>query len=142
MAFCGYYPLLTYETDPDLRSIYLKSLRRTWEIERPERNPWWNFTACAFLDGDCGLDDSVRTLRELHWDQVNWGRDNRGLAGVRADPEDPAQSLEVPPYERISIQRWNADPYSLVSGENGEKEGDGVLFLLPYWMGRLHRFIP
>ena len=43
LAFLSYYPLLQYETDPELRKVYQESLERSWQIERPERNPLWNF---------------------------------------------------------------------------------------------------
>ena len=42
LAFLSYYPLLRYETDPHLLEIYKESLERSWQIERPERNPLWN----------------------------------------------------------------------------------------------------
>ncbi len=116
LAFCAYYPLLKYETNPKLSIIYKRSLSRTWEIERPERNPWWNFTYCVFIGGDCAAPDSLRTLTEIPLDQLN-----RKKAGV-------------------SLQRWNGNPYS-DSGGGGNIEGDGALFLLPYWMGRHHGFI-
>ncbi len=144
LAFCAYYPLLKYETDPKLRAIYHKSLDATWRIERPERNPWWNFTFCAFIGEDCAIDDSIRTLRELSWEQINWRRENILRKDVRFDPNSPAghpQSLEVLPYNEITILRWNGNPYQLDSGGNGEIEGDGVIFLLPYWIGRYYKFI-
>ncbi|MGH9936861.1 MAG: hypothetical protein ACREAM_11485, partial [Blastocatellia bacterium] len=43
LAFLSYYPLLNYETDPKLREVYVQSLSRAWRVERPERNPLWNF---------------------------------------------------------------------------------------------------
>src|SRR4029453_16562683 len=42
LAFLSYYPLLQYETDPHERTIYKQSLERSWQVERPERNPLWN----------------------------------------------------------------------------------------------------
>ena len=141
LAFCAYYPLLKYETDPKLRALYRQSLDATWQIERPERNPWWNFTYCAFAGEDCAIDDSIRTLRELSWDQINRRRENSRRRDIKIDPMNPSQGLGVLPYDRICIQRWNANPYQLDTGGQGEIEGDGVLFLLPYWMGRYHKFI-
>ena len=43
LAFMSYYPLLMYEKDPALLEVYRQSLERSWQIERPERNPLWNF---------------------------------------------------------------------------------------------------
>ncbi len=114
LAFLAYYPLLKYETDPELTAIYRKSMKNAWTIVKPEENPWWNFTVCAFSPENCEISESVETLNEVALEQIN--RKGSGL------------------------QRWNGNPYEPVSG-NGEIEGDGVLFLLPYWMGRHHNFI-
>lgn len=141
LAFCAYYPLLKYETDPKLYALYHKSLDATWGIEKPERNPWWNFTYCTFVSEDCAIHDSVRTLQELPWDQINWRKENNTRKDVKIDPKNLDQSLEVLPYDQICILRWNGNPYQLDAGGQGEIEGDGVLFLLPYWMGRYHKFI-
>lgn len=141
LALLAFYPLLKYETDPELLNLYKTGLRRAWELMRPERNPWWNFTVCAFLEGDCGKEDALRTLTEIPWQQINWRRDNRERADVRKNPKNPALSAEVLPYSEICIQRWNGNPYLLDTGGKGDIEGDGVIFLLPYWMGRSHGFI-
>jgi len=145
LAFCAYYPLLKYETDPKLLKIYKTSLEKTWKIVKPERNPWWNFTASLFLQKDDIIEESVQTLRELVWEQINWKMENGQGPDIKLDPSytksEKLQSLEVLPYDQICIQRWNSNPYQLDSGGDGKIEGDGVLFLLPYWMGRYHGFI-
>ncbi|HEV3204805.1 MAG TPA: hypothetical protein VGY77_10495, partial [Gemmataceae bacterium] len=48
LAFLSYYPLLIYERDPKLREIYQVSLERSWQIERPEKSPFFNliYGAC------------------------------------------------------------------------------------------------
>lgn len=43
LAFLNYYPLLRYERDPALRSIFRSSLERSWEIKRIENVPWFSF---------------------------------------------------------------------------------------------------
>ena len=47
LAFLAYYPLLLYERDKKLREIYLSGLERSWQIERPERSPFFNFIYAA-----------------------------------------------------------------------------------------------
>jgi hypothetical protein len=49
--------------------------------------------------------------------------------------------LIVLPYDELPIGRWNGNPYRLDGGDGGRSEGDGVYFLLPYWMGRYHKLI-
>src|SRR5262249_12422418 len=43
LAFLAYYPLLWLERDPELRKIYLASIRRSWMSERMEKSPFFNF---------------------------------------------------------------------------------------------------
>jgi len=112
LAFCAYYPLLKYEQDIELYHIYLKSLRKTWTIVRPAAGPWWNFTQCIFNWGeDCDTKDALNTLKKMPRDQINKGS---------------------------VLLRWNSNPF-LPNPGNGEIEGDGVVFLLPYWMGKYHK---
>ena len=47
LAFLSYYPLLAYEKDPALVEVYRESLSRSWQAERNERNPLWNFIFAA-----------------------------------------------------------------------------------------------
>ena len=38
------------------------------------------------------------------------------------------------------MHKWNGNPYE-VDGGGGTEEEDPTFWLLPYWMGRYHRFI-
>jgi hypothetical protein len=146
LAFLSYYPLLRYETDPALREVYRDSLERSWRIERPERNPLWNFiyaagTGAAEFDRDLAL----RTLREIPMDLVKWSVRNSHRLDVPIDPLPDRfqrrQALIVLPYDELPMFKWNGNPYSLDGGNGGRSEDDGAYFLLPYWMGRYHRLI-
>jgi len=146
LAFLSYYPLLQYETDPDLRGIYKQSLERSWQVERPERNPLWNFIY-AVGTGAQEFDraESVRTLREIPMDMVTWTVKNSTRLDVPLDPLtdrfNHKQSLIVLPYDEIPMWKWNGNPYNLDGGNGGRSEDDGAYFLLPYWMGRFHRLV-
>ncbi len=143
LAFLSYYPLLQYETDPHLRAIYKQSLERSWQVERPERNPLWNAIYAAGT-GSQEFDraESIRTLREIPMDMITWTVRNSQRLDVPMDPladrfKRP-QSLVVLPYDEIPMWKWNANPYALDGGNGGRSEDDGAYFLLPYWMGRHH----
>jgi hypothetical protein len=144
LAFLSFYPLLRYETDPALLDVYKQSLERSWQIERPERNPLWNViyaagTGSAAYDRDA----SVRTLREIPMDLVEWTVRNSHRQDVPMDPLSDRfqrrQSLIVLPYDELPMSKWNGNPYSLDGGNGGRSEDDGAFFLLPYWMGRYHK---
>ena len=146
LAFLSYYPLLRYETDPALRDTYRQSLWRSWQIERPERNPLWNFIYAAGTGArEFDRPQSLRTLREIPMDGVEWSVRNSGRLDVPIDPLadrfQRRQSLIVLPYDESPMSKWNGNPYDLDGGSAGHAEDDGARFLLPYWMGRYHRLI-
>ncbi len=151
LAFLAYDPLLRYERDPERRGVYLVSLARAWAHERPERNPLWNFIFVAHAapsspaaELEAALQDALRTLRELPLDTIAWPVQNSWRDDVDLDPlpdrHGAVQANRVLPYDELPITRWNGNPYQC-DGGNAREEGDGVLLLLPYWMGRAHGWI-
>lgn len=146
LAFLSYYPLLRYETDPQLRAVYVQSLERSWQIERPERNPLWNFIY-AVGSGSSEFDrgSALRTLQEIPWDQIEWTVKNSHRQDVPLDPipdrHGRRQALIVLPYDELPMSKWNGNPYNLDGGNGGRSEDDGAYFLLPYWLGRYHKLI-
>jgi hypothetical protein len=146
LAFLAYYPLLKYEANPMLRAVYTASLERSWRIERPERNPLWNFIYAAGT-GASEFDraESLRTLQEIPMDQIKWDVRNSHRHDVPMDPIGDRfkrrQALVVLPYDELPLWKWNANPYNLDASDSGRGEGDGAYFLLPYWMGRYHGLI-
>jgi hypothetical protein len=47
-----YSPLLRYEHDARLRAIYRASIERSWQIERLEQSPLFNFIYAAVRQAD------------------------------------------------------------------------------------------
>lgn len=146
LAFLSYYPLLIYEKDAKLREVYLQSLERSWQVERPERNPLWNFiyAACSGAK-EFDREDSIRTLREIPMDLIEWTVTNSHRLDVPmdllADRFNRKQALIVLPYDELPMTKWNGNPYRIDGGNGGRTEDDGAYFLLPYWMGRYHKLI-
>ncbi|MFZ4985509.1 MAG: hypothetical protein ACOYLF_08625 [Blastocatellia bacterium] len=146
LAFISYYPLLQYEKDPALRQVYQDSLDRAWQVERPERNPLWNFIyAAGSLKTEFDQAESVRTLREIPLDLIDWSVSNSHRADIPRDTLydrfGRRQALIVLPYDELSMNKWNGNPYMLDGGYGGRREDDGAYFLLPFWMGRYHKLI-
>ena len=144
LAFLSFYPLLQYETDPKRLEVYRESLERSWQIERPERNPLWNVIYAAGTGAkEFDREDSLRTLREIPMDLVQWTVANSHRRDVPIDPLNDRfkrrQALVVLPYDELPMSKWNGNPYNLDGGNGGRSEDDGAYFLLPYWMGRYHR---
>jgi hypothetical protein len=145
LAFIAYYPLLRYETRPGLRRIYRVSLERSWEIERPERSPFFNFIYGALTGAPCDVEAAVATLQEIPLDLIHWDVRNSHRPDVPPHPDrgrfGEEQSAIVLPAGERPIMKWNGNPYRLDGGNGGRTEEDGAFFLLPYWMGRYHRII-
>ncbi|MFN4033587.1 MAG: two-component regulator propeller domain-containing protein [Fimbriimonadales bacterium] len=146
LAFLCYYPFLLYETRPDYRRLWLMSLERSWQIERPERSPLFNFIYGALTGKPCDVEASVQTLQEWPWDLRNWQCRNSHRLDIVLDTRTSRfgdwQSASIVPYSEREVMRWNGNPYRLDGGDPlGRGEDDGSAFLLPYWMGRYHRLI-
>jgi hypothetical protein len=146
LAFLSYYPLFNYETDPKLREVYVQSLERSWQVERPERNPLWNFIYAVGSGGkEFDRSEALLTLKQIPMDQISWAVSNSHRLDVPIDNLndrfDRKQALTVLPYDELPMSKWNGNPYRLDGGNGGRSEGDGVYFLLPYWMGRYHKLI-
>jgi hypothetical protein len=146
LAFLSYYPLFNYESDPKLREVYVQSLERSWQVERPERNPLWNFIYAVGSGGkEFDRSEALLTLKQIPMDQISWAVANSHRLDVPIDNLndrfDRKQALTVLPYDELPMSKWNGNPYRLDGGNGGRNEGDGVYFLLPYWMGRYHKLI-
>ena len=116
LAFLSYYPLLQYETDPKLREVYVQSLDRSWQVERPERNPLWNFIFAASTGGrEFDRDNAVRTLREIPVDLIAWTVTNSHRLDVPLDP-----------HRRSVRTRTSADRAALQRAADGEMERQSV----------------
>ncbi|MEW6158896.1 MAG: hypothetical protein AB1813_15840 [Verrucomicrobiota bacterium] len=144
LLFLSYYPLLQLEKDSGLRAIYTSSLRRTWEAERVEANPLWNFIFGASTGESCDIEAAVQSLRDIPLDFVQWRMRNSHRADLAWEPDStndgklrltrPLSWIERP------IHKWDKNPFVLDDGSD-LAEGDQTIWLLPYWLGRYHRLI-
>lgn len=143
LAFRSYYTLLRYEDDPGLRSVYLRSLERTWEVKRMEHIPWFNFAYGAITGNDCDVEKSVKHLREWTLDCVEYNYRNSIRNDLFVEPgytsyEGGKKSLS--PRE-TSVKRGSRNATVLDGGANGNRVMEPTGFLRDYWMGRYHGFI-
>jgi len=151
LAYLAYYSLMRLEKDPSLKKVYLKGLKRTWGIVRPERNPFFTFIHHAFLPKDQhepeALDRALETLflfprikRSRHVE--NSRRHDICRAFWKDRHGHPQACHPLPIQERPSDSfEWKANPYRLDGGGDGKTTYAGVDFLISYWMGRYHSFV-
>jgi hypothetical protein len=168
MAFMNYYHLLKYEPDPAVKAAAARSLHGYWQLERPERNPFFNLVAAVSLDGTAFTtafgtesltlpvaawrDDTIDTLRRFPIDLVDYGLANAQRldlepidAHVRPDTDAPSglrrSDGKVLPVDERMVFHWNLDPYVLDHQGRGTRLADGTSFLLPYYMAVYHKVI-
>jgi hypothetical protein len=144
LLFLAYYPLLQLEKDPAMRAMFTSSLRRTWEMERREANPLWNFIFGASTGQPCDAEATVQSLRDFPLDFILWETRNSHRADLVFDPvleQRGIKRLSRPlPFTERLLHKWDKDPYDL-DGGNDRGEVDQTAWLLPYWMGRYHGLI-
>jgi len=147
LAFLSYYPLLKYEKDKELLKFYQQSIIRSWEIERPEKNPLFNFIYGAVMPKgtDFDLEGAIWTLQRISLDLVRWDhwnshREDIKLKKTRGRFMEKESVIPLPPDER-TVMKWNGNPYALDTRGEGLSEEAGTFWLLPYWMGRYYGFI-
>lgn len=143
LAFYVYYALLQYEDNPELRAIYLRSLERSWAIERIEQNPWFNFIYGATTGHPCEAQEAVDHLRAWPLDMVNHSFDfthRRDLYPPKGYIPYGDGEKAISPRERGGY-RWSENPMELTGGAGGRDVLDPSGWLDAYWMGRYHGYI-
>ncbi len=143
LAFRCYLPLLSYATDPDLRSIYLRSLERHWEVMRMQKLPYFNFIYGALTGNDCEAPEAVRNLREWPMDLVNHNFRNSHRADLRPEPGYVPYGGGIKAMSpRETTAMWGSRSAIVLDGGSG---GRGVTppigWLEDYWMGRYYGMI-
>ena len=143
LAFLAYHPLLTYETDPEIRSTYRRSLERSWEIKRLENMVWFNYIYGALTGNDMDNERCLRNLRE-------WPLDCRSYTYVNSHRTDLAvpegyinyvSKTKCMSARNIGPTRWDDDFMRLDGGNGGKSVSDPSAFLDAYWMARYYGMI-
>ena len=142
LAFLSFYPLLNYEDDEKLRSLYRRSLERSWEIKRLDNTVWFSLVYAALTGNDCETDRVARHLREWPLDCRNYRHTN----SHRADLDVPAPYKNyvadwrpLGPRE-LGVQRGDHN-YHRLDGGGGKGVGDPSVWMDAYWMGRYYGII-
>jgi hypothetical protein len=144
LSFRCYIPLLTYTKDPDLRSIYLRSIERSYEVKRMEHLPFYNFAYGALTGNDCDEERAVKFLREFPLDTVthtftNSFRDDLGLEPGYEAPWSKGMRAMSP----REIGSYADDSTAFIYDRSGNGKGirPPVSWLEAYWMARYHGLI-
>lgn len=146
LAFLPFYLLIRHEQDPQLLAIYRQAIDQWWQNASREKNPLWTliYLSCN-PESKVDLTGAVRTLEQIPVDQVTWTVKNSHRTDVLWDNSVDRfrirQSAALLPASERPIMKWNGNPFRTDGGDDGGREEDGTYFLLPYWMGRYHRYL-
>jgi len=139
------YPgLLKYETDPELKKIYLEGLNHWYQNIANEYSPFYGFVYGGVVGRDFGFQGCVEFLRDTPLDIVQWTVDNtrrEDIKLVRRPELEVLQTDRLLTASERGIIRWDENPWRTIQGDDGRTESSGVFWLLPYWMGRYYGFI-
>jgi hypothetical protein len=143
LALESYMILLPYEKDPDLRSTYLRSLERTFEIKRMEKIPWFNFTYAALTGNDADLDAATQHLREWPLDCTDYSYNNshRDDLFVEEGYISYEGGVKAMSPREVAVLRESRRAIVLDGGRNGNRIMEPTGYLRDYWKGRYYGFI-
>jgi len=143
LAFRCYHPLLKYTDDPGLRSVYLRSIERTWEVLRMQKLPFYNFIYGASTGNDCEAEPAVNHLREWPMDTVNHTFTNSHRHDLAPEPGYTPYSKGTRAISpRETTAKWGHQTTIEYDGGNGGRTiTPPVGWLEDYWMGRYYGFI-
>jgi hypothetical protein len=143
LAFLSYFPLLKYETDPELRALWLRSLERSWEVKRMEGAPWFNYIYGALTGNDCENDRGVEHLRDWPLDLVSWSVFNSHRDDIHTPKgyRNYSERIKALSPREVGPKRVNRDWTVLDIDGKGNGVTDPSCWLEQYWMGRYFGFI-
>lgn len=138
LAFVTYWVLYRFAWNDELKRQFGAAIKDHWDLEKPERSPFWNFVyaGCDGRDGD--TPGAVWTLRGVPLDTIAWRVENSHRQDLTRLPDNFRKvELEelLPPGER-QVTRCNTQPFILDGGDGGHTEFSGDEYLIGYWMGR------
>ncbi len=137
MYFLTVRALIKYAFTDELRQKFFETVKSHWEIERPEKNPLWNFIYAQVGGKEYDLDNSIWWLKEFPLDLVAWNVDNTWRKDITLLKPNfmRRESEEILPPDECPLTLHNS-AYDIKGGEGGRREYPPYIFTLPYWLGR------
>ncbi len=147
LAMLPFYGLFRYERDAEmLKRYYRPALTAWWDNIQREENPLWIFIHALGEPDTRGQHAlAAHTLYRMPVDTIEWTVRNSQRKDIEFDTQldrfGHRQVRTLLPHDELPAEKWNSNPFVIDGGSDGRGEQDGAAFLLPYWMGRYHRFL-
>lgn len=152
LAYQAFVPLLRYESDPELREMWMTGWRTLYSHLVDQEDAFWDMANAAFEGDNIDLFYSKLWLQRYPTDLVRWQIQNEVRTDTIAAP-DYYLTKEVnanfrlrsdghifPGDERPNI-RHNTPQFAYTGGWGSLRELDGGDGNYPYWLGRYYGFI-
>ena len=130
--------LYKYAFSKKLQNKYQKTIQSHWELERPEKNPLWNFIYTLAGGKDTDIEESVWWLKEFPIDLIDYTVINshrKDIEILEPNFRDQKTKIVLPPDER-PLKLHNDNEFVLDKNGKGKREYAPYIFTLPYWLGR------
>jgi hypothetical protein len=138
LDFIFAWNLVRLERDSNVKRSYLDKYRGWQRMVAHHQNPHFNMIDRALRGPDDARDAETRRLLD---DRLSIGFRNRGM-DVRGKYPSCGENLAcdpVPLLERaIDGFVWQRSPFGMYSEGDARIEGDGIDYMLPYWMARVY----
>ena len=143
LAFRCYHPLIRYAQDPELRSIYLRSFERHWEVMRMQHVPYFNFMYGGLTGNDCEAEQGTQHLREWSLDLLSHHYHNSHRADLAPRPGYvPYMGGTRAISPRETGPEWGSrSALEYDGGSGGRVVVPPIGWLEDYWMGRYYGLI-
>lgn len=143
LAFRCYHPLIRYARDPGLRSIYLRSFERHWEVMRMQHVPYFNFMYGGLTGNDCEAEQGAHHLREWPLDLISHAYRNSHRADLAPRPGYvPYMGGTRAISPRETGPEWGSrSALEYDGGSGGRVVVPPIGWLEDYWMGRYYGLI-
>ncbi|MBQ7689403.1 MAG: hypothetical protein IJT27_09325 [Clostridia bacterium] len=141
LGFFNITHLLRLETDETLLRYVKFALRRHYEYEKKEHNPYFDFVFAASLGVHTDIAEAIRSLEEYPLDLRFYSIRNSIRPDLKLDPrtaqfgERPHTLEAIPVSERVT-DFFSAAPFQLDEYRSDANIVAPTAWLLAYWYGR------
>lgn len=145
LGFSIITPLLRYETNPDMLRFIKLSLRRHFEYEKIENNPYFAFVNAFYTNSHSDICAAIETLEEFPIDLIAYSVNNSIRPDIEIDNrgeyygDGPHAMYGLPASER-SMDCMEYDALTLDDKGRNFITSPGS-WLLAYWLGRYYEII-
>lgn len=141
LGFFNLTHLLRLEEDENLLRYARMALRRHYEYEKKEHNPYFTFVFAAAAGGHADTPEAVRSLEEYPLDLRSYPTRNSIRPDLAPDPrtaqfgERPHTLDAIPVSERVT-DFFSSNAFQLDDGHDSRNVIAPTAWLLGYWYGR------